>query len=116
MNVVSDGRERKEMTAVSNYAFRAKESYSFLASPFVKFNMLASKRKNKEPKCWCFYGWICEDHPDKPWGHKECGAAADLCKNPQCVKIRTPFFYQSTLMSSLEEERRQLEKLCYQVG
>jgi hypothetical protein len=84
------------MTAMSNYSFRAKESYSFLASPFIKFNTLASKRKNKEPKCWCFYGWICEDHPDKPWGHKECGAAADLCKNPQCVKIRTPFFYQST--------------------
>jgi hypothetical protein len=23
-----------------------------------------AKAKNSE--CWCFYGWVCEDHPDKP--------------------------------------------------
>jgi hypothetical protein len=74
---------------MSNYSFRTKASCLSLASPFIKFNMLA-KRKNKEPKCGCFYGWVCEDHPDKPWGHKGCGAAADLCKNPQCAEIRTP--------------------------
>jgi hypothetical protein len=96
---------------MSNYSFRAKASCLFLPSPFVQFNMLAAKRKNKEPKCWCFYGWVCEDHPDKPWGHKGCGAAADLCKNPQCVKIRTPFFYPSIARCSQEKENRQLEKL-----
>src|SRR5262245_21487389 len=25
-------------------------------------------------------------HADKPWGHKGCSAAEDLCKNPQCNK------------------------------
>jgi hypothetical protein len=80
------------MTAMSNYSFRGKASRSSLASPFVKFNMLAAKGKNK---CWCFYGWICKNHPDKPWGHKECGAPADLCKNPQCLEIRTPLLSPS---------------------
>jgi hypothetical protein len=76
---------------MSNYSFRAKASGLSLASPFVKFNLLAAKRKkNKESKCSCFYGWICKNHPEKPWGHKECGAPADLCKNPQCLEIRTP--------------------------
>jgi hypothetical protein len=76
---------------MSNYSFRPKASSLSLASPFIKFNMLAAKRKkNKGSKCSCFYGWICKNHPDKPWGHKECGAPADLCKNPQCLEIRTP--------------------------
>jgi uncharacterized protein YcbK (DUF882 family) len=22
--------------------------------------------KAKSSECWCFYGWVCEDHPDKP--------------------------------------------------
>jgi hypothetical protein len=96
MDSVTD--DRKELTAMSNYSFRAKASCLFLDSPFVKFNMLAAKKKkNGEPKCWCFYGWVCMQHPDKPWGHKECGAAADLCKNPQCVEIRTPVLSLSTV-------------------
>jgi hypothetical protein len=28
-----------------------------------------AKAKNSE--CWCFYGWICEDHPDKPAATRE---------------------------------------------
>jgi hypothetical protein len=46
---------------MSNYSFRGKASCLFPTSPFIEFNMLAAKRKkNREPKCWCFYGWICE--------------------------------------------------------
>jgi hypothetical protein len=37
-------------------------------------------------KCACLKGWICEDHPNKPWGHRGCGAAGELCKNPNCDK------------------------------
>ena len=37
-------------------------------------------------KCPCLKGWVCEDHPSQPWGHRGCGAAGELCKNPQCDK------------------------------
>src|SRR5262245_47334799 len=112
------------MTAMSNYSFGAKASCLFLASAFVKFNMLAAKRKNKEPKCWCFYGWVCENHPNQPWAHKGCGAAADPCKNPQCAKIRRyglrrvdpiyqsdSVFYPTIVGFNPEEESHRLEKL-----
>jgi hypothetical protein len=29
----------------------------------------------KSAICPCNKGWICEDHPDQPWGHDGCGAA-----------------------------------------
>jgi hypothetical protein len=45
------------------------------------------KTRSKKPtKCPCLNGWVCEDHPNKPWNHKGCGAAGELCKNPQCKK------------------------------
>jgi hypothetical protein len=25
---------------------------------------VAAKRKNKKLECWCFHGWVCEDHPE----------------------------------------------------
>jgi hypothetical protein len=29
-------------------------------------------------------GWLCEDHPDKPWQHDRCGGAGIACVcNPQ---------------------------------
>jgi hypothetical protein len=46
----------------------------------------------KKTKCWCFYGWVCEEHPDKAWRHDQCVAAGDLCKNPQCKKIPDTIF------------------------
>jgi hypothetical protein len=46
---------------------------------------MAAKAK-KPAACWCFYGWVCEDHPNKPWGHKGCEAAGELYLNPQCDK------------------------------
>ena len=24
-------------------------------------------------------GWVCEDHPDKPWEHEGCGGAGAPC-------------------------------------
>jgi hypothetical protein len=24
-------------------------------------------------------GWVCEDHPDKPWQHDACGGAGSPC-------------------------------------
>ena len=49
--------------------------------------MKSKKIRIKKPTtCWCFYGWVCEDHPDQPWGDDGCGAAGELCTNPQCDK------------------------------
>lgn len=29
-------------------------------------------------------GWVCEEHPDKPWQHDGCGAAGARCAcNPE---------------------------------
>ena len=41
---------------------------------------------------WCFYRWVCEDHPDQPWEHDGCGAAGELCTNPQCDKDADSIF------------------------
>ena len=28
--------------------------------------------------------WVCEDHPDKPWEHDDCGGAGLPCvRNPE---------------------------------
>ena len=29
--------------------------------------------------CHCRDGWICEEHPDRPWPHDGCKALGDLC-------------------------------------
>ena len=34
----------------------------------------------------------CEDHPDRPWQHNDCGTAGDLCTNPQCDKDADSIF------------------------
>jgi hypothetical protein len=43
-------------------------------------------RAKKPTKCSCLNGWVCEDHPNQPWGHRGCQAAGELCTNPQCNK------------------------------
>lgn len=31
-------------------------------------------------------GWVCEEHPDKPWEHDGCGGAGGRCVcNPEGV-------------------------------
>jgi hypothetical protein len=25
------------------------------------------------------FGWVCEDHSDKPWEHDDCGGAGAAC-------------------------------------
>ena len=41
---------------------------------------------------------------------------ASFVKIPTVTRIRILFFYSSNVRYSPEEENRQLEKLCYQVG
>lgn len=45
-----------------------------------------------ETECSCNNGWVCEDHPDQQWGHDGCGAAGELCTNPQCDKDADSIF------------------------
>ena len=30
----------------------------------------------------CADGWICEEHPDKPWPHDHCYGPGVPCENP----------------------------------
>jgi hypothetical protein len=64
-------------------------------------------RIKKPTECPCLNGWVCEDHPNQPWKHRGCGAAGELCKNPQCDKEPDSVF----VLGQPEEENRQLEKL-----
>ena len=32
----------------------------------------------------CADGWICEEHPDKPWPHDDCSGPGVPCENPAC--------------------------------
>ena len=32
----------------------------------------------------CDNGWICEEHPDLPWPHDDCGGPGVPCENPAC--------------------------------
>jgi hypothetical protein len=72
--------------------------------------MAAKKKKTtkKRTKCRCFYGWVCEIHPNQPWKHGSCEAAGDLCKNPQCDKDPDSAFIY---WDSPAEENRQSEEL-----
>jgi hypothetical protein len=76
---------------------------------------MARQRKKTRPikptKSPCLNGRMCEDHPNQPWGHRGCGAAGELCKNPKCDKDPGSIFSQSTVRYSPAEENRQLEKL-----
>lgn len=35
-------------------------------------------------KCGDAMGWVCEEHPDKPWPHDGCGGAGMPCDEPGC--------------------------------
>ena len=35
-------------------------------------------------ECHCHQGWICEEHPDKPWPHDACAGPGTRCDNPDC--------------------------------
>jgi len=32
----------------------------------------------------CDNGWICEEHPDLPWPHDDCGGPGVPCENSPC--------------------------------
>ena len=36
-------------------------------------------------ECHCDQGWICEEHPEKPWPHETCAGPGTRCSNPDCV-------------------------------
>ena len=72
-------------------------------------------RAKKPTKCSCLKGWVCEDHPNQPWGHRGCQAAGELCTNPQCNKDPDSIFLSIDCQFQPGRRNRQLEKLCYQV-
>jgi hypothetical protein len=37
-----------------------------------------------DPRCVCFFGWVCELHHDKTWEHDDCGEAGDPCPREDC--------------------------------
>src|SRR5215470_2180381 len=37
-----------------------------------------------DSRCICWFGYVCEDHPNKPWEHNDCHAAGDPCPRPDC--------------------------------
>jgi hypothetical protein len=39
---------------------------------------------NAPETCHCDQGWICEEHPDRPWPHDECSGPGTQCHNPEC--------------------------------
>src|SRR5262245_62339909 len=45
-----------------------------------------------DQRCVCFFGVVCEDHPDKPWEHDNCHAAGDPCPRPECPYKDDPGF------------------------
>ena len=45
-----------------------------------------ASRARKLTECSCYEGWVCEDHPGKPFNHDGCGGAGGLCTNPDCDK------------------------------
>src|SRR4029450_7392801 len=44
------------------------------------------------PKCWYFYDWVCEDHPDQPWEHEAVKLRETFVQNPQCDKDADSIF------------------------
>jgi hypothetical protein len=35
----------------------------------------------------CDAGWICEEHPDRPYPHDDCAGPAMLCRTPGCPHL-----------------------------
>jgi len=33
----------------------------------------------------CDHGWICEEHPDRPWPHDDCAGPGMPCDVPMCL-------------------------------
>src|SRR6266481_7453407 len=58
----------------------------FLTAPPQNAKPDAAHLTRPRTKCLCYKGWVCENHPNQPWGHSGCEAAGDLCTNPQCDK------------------------------
>jgi hypothetical protein len=59
--------------------------------------------EKKQTQCPCNHGWVCEDHPDKPWEHDGCGRAGDWCQNPDCDKDPDSIFVEMCCSAEREE-------------
>lgn len=55
------------------------------------------------PPCRCLAGWICEDHPDQPLDHDDCGGAGMRCDNPECPWWQGPNPAAMDLASELKK-------------
>jgi hypothetical protein len=74
-------------------------------------------RLKKATKCACLKGWICEDHPNKPWGIKVAELPGNCARIRSATKILTLFFYLYIVRCSQAKGNRQLEKLhSYEVN
>jgi len=73
--------------------------------------MARTKRAESQAECLYYKGWVCEDHPDQPWGHDGCGAAGELCTNPECDKDADSIFLTIQCRVQPEEENRPIRKL-----
>jgi hypothetical protein len=74
--------------------------------------MKVRKHRPKKPiKCPCLKGWVCEDHPNQPWGIEVAQLPGNCARIRGARKILTLFFYPSIAGRSQGEEDRLSEKL-----
>jgi hypothetical protein len=67
-----------------------------------------AKKRTKRP---CLKGWICEDHPNQPWGIEVAELRGSFAKIHGATKTRILFFYPFNVRYRLAEESPQSEKL-----
>ena len=67
-----------------------------------------AKAKNSE--CWCFYGWVCEDHPDKPGVTREALEKRMEERAREYVQTRDKKI-DKRIIEELYELGRELEKM-----
>jgi len=51
---------------------------------------MASIERDAPLFCRCEQGWICEEHPDKPYPDDNCTGPGTQCDNPECPWWKGP--------------------------
>lgn len=55
----------------------------------------------------CDDGHVCENHPDEPWEHDDCGGAGMPCQDPSCqFDAATVEARQQSVMAAIESRLR----------
>ena len=49
--------------------------------------------------CHCAAGWVCEQHPDRPWPHDHCAGPGARCRKDDC-----PWWQGPSLTTTLSTE------------